>query len=101
MQAPTNLAPHSHTYSRDTCKFSSDSDVLVVSLRRNRDRRASDRLPPRHSSDGGSLAYLSLVLCILGHRMMLNHVGSQVAALSYPVSPEQGNSPLYKSRTFA
>src|SRR3954468_14558814 len=31
----TNLSPHSHTYARDTCKFSSDSDVLVVFLRLN------------------------------------------------------------------
>ena len=33
----TNLAPHSHTYARDTCKFSDDSDVLVDFLRRNPD----------------------------------------------------------------
>src|SRR3954464_15225533 len=52
----TNLAPHSHTYARDTCKFSDDSDVLVVFLRRNPDLWALDRLPPRHSSDGGSPA---------------------------------------------
>ena len=43
----TNLAPHSHTYARDTCKFSDDSDVLVDFLRRNPDDlRASDRLLP-------------------------------------------------------
>src|SRR3954449_11610733 len=53
----TNLSPHSHTYARDTCKFSSHSDVLVDFLRRNPDDlRASDRLPPRHSSDSGSPA---------------------------------------------
>ena len=50
----TNLAPHSHTYARDTCKFSDDSDVLLDFLRRNPDLRASDRLPPRHSTDRGS-----------------------------------------------
>src|SRR4051812_7629321 len=61
----TNLSPHSHTYARDTCKFSSDSDVLVVFLRRNPDLCAhSDRLPPRRSSDRGSPAQLSLVLCL-------------------------------------
>src|SRR3954463_12439590 len=53
----TNLAPHSHTYVRETCKFSDDSDVLVDFLRRNPDDlRASDRLPPRHSFDRGSPA---------------------------------------------
>src|SRR3954471_10494016 len=53
----TNLSPHSHTYSRDTCKFSSDSDVLVVFLPRNPDLCAhSDRLPPRRSSDRGCRA---------------------------------------------
>ena len=42
----TNLAPQSHTYARDTCKFSDDSDILVDLLRRNPDDlRASDRLP--------------------------------------------------------
>src|SRR3954464_482310 len=53
----TTLAPHSHTYVRDTCKFSDDSDVLVDFLRRNPDDlRASDRLPPRRSSGRGSPA---------------------------------------------
>src|SRR3954464_1127230 len=33
--------------------------------------------------------------------MMKNHVGSQVGALDYPVSPEQGDSSLYRSKTFA
>src|SRR3954462_11342476 len=61
----TNLAPHSHRYARNTCKFSSHSDVLIDFLRRNPDLRASARLPPRHSSDGGSPAYLSLVLCLI------------------------------------
>ena len=62
----TNLAPHSHTYARDTCKFSDDSDVLVDFLQRNPDDlRASDRLPPRHSSDRGSPVYLSLILCLI------------------------------------
>src|SRR3954469_20992530 len=42
----TNLAPNSHTYARDTCKFLDDSDVIVDFLRRNPDDlRASDRLP--------------------------------------------------------
>src|SRR3954464_11411205 len=32
---------------------------------------------------------------------MRNHVGSQVGVLSYPVSPQRGDSPLYGSETFA
>src|SRR3954462_13852911 len=32
---------------------------------------------------------------------MENHVGSQVGSLSYPVSPQRGDSPLYGSETFA
>src|SRR4051812_48865944 len=44
----------------------------------------------------------SILFCVcLGHRVMQNQVGSQVGAQSYPVSPEQGDSPLYGSRTFA
>src|SRR3954471_15373221 len=62
---PTSNHTHTHTYGRGTCKFSSHSDLLVVFLRRNPDLCAhSDRLPPRRSSDRGSPAYLSLVLCM-------------------------------------
>src|SRR3954469_19069844 len=44
----------------------------------------------------------SLLFCVcLGHRVMSNHVGSQVGALSYPVSPKRGDSPLYGYGTFA
>src|SRR3954471_5680929 len=53
----TNLSPHSHTYARDTFKFSSDFDVLVVYLRRNPDLcTLGSSTPPRRSSDRGSPA---------------------------------------------
>src|SRR3954463_3551641 len=96
----TNLLPHSHTYARDTCKFSSDSDVLVVFLRRNPDICAhSDRLPPVDVPLTGVARRSSLLFCVcLGHRVMSNHVGSQVGALSYPVSPRRGDSTLIRAR---
>src|SRR4051812_41804967 len=67
----TNLSPHSHTYARDTCKFSSDSDVLVVFLRRNPDLYAHSVCIPLDVP-------LIYVLCLhdalpifcLGHRVM-------------------------------
>src|SRR3954464_15478157 len=96
----TNLSPHSHTYARGTCKFSSHSDVLVVFLRRNPDLCAhSDRLPPLDVPLTGVARRRSLLFCVcLGHRVMSNHVGSQVGALSYPVSPRRGDSTLIRVR---
>src|SRR3954462_7648756 len=94
---PTSHHTPTHTYARGTCKFSSHSNVLVVFLRRNPDLCAhSDRLPPRRSSDRGSRRS-SLLFCVcLGHRVMSNHVGSQVGALSYPVLPRRGDSTLIR-----
>src|SRR3954463_14014613 len=68
----TNLSPRSHTYARDTCKFSSDSDVLVVFLPRNPDLCAhSDRLPPLDVPLTGVARHSSLLFCVcLGHRVM-------------------------------
>src|SRR3954468_20250668 len=104
MQAPiyTNLSPHPHTYARGTCKFSSHSNVLVVFLRRNPDLCTLGSSTPLDVPLTGVARRTSLLFCVcLGHRMMQNHVGSQVGAQSYTVSPEQGDSPLYGSRTFA
>src|SRR4051812_21916963 len=98
----TNLSPNSHTYARYTCKFSSDSDVLVVFLRRNPDLCTLGSPTPLYVPLKGVAWRISLLFCVcLGHSMMYNHVGSQVGAQSYPVSPERGDSPLYGSRTFA
>src|SRR3954469_25574820 len=98
----TNLSPHSNTYARDTCKFSSDSDVLVAFLRRNPDLCTLGSSTPLHVPLTGVARHSYLLFCVcLGHRVMLNHVGSHVGALSYPVSPQRGDSPLYGSRTFA
>src|SRR5215216_2799621 len=98
----TNLSPHSHPYARDTCKFSSDSDVLVVFLRRNPDLCTLGSSTPVDVPMPGVARRSSLLFCLcLCHRMMYNHVGSKVGALSYPVSPKRGDSPLYGSRTFA
>src|SRR3954464_5397833 len=97
----TNLSPQSHTYARDTWKFSSDSVVLVVFLRRNPDLCTLASSNPLDVSLTGVDQRSSLLFCVcLGHRMMQNHVGSQVGAQSYPVSPERGDPPLYGSRTF-
>src|SRR3954467_14697728 len=102
MQAPIPTSHHTHTHMLGThasfhlipmFSWPSSGETLICAH--------SDHLPPRLSSDRGSPAYLSLVLCFLGHRVMRNHVGSQIGALSYPVSPQRGDSPLYGSETFA
>src|SRR3954463_10296847 len=98
----TNLSPHSHTYARDTCKFSSDSDVRVAFLWRNPDPCTLGSSTPLDGPLTGVARRSSLLFCVfLGHRVMQSHVGSQVGALSYPVSPQRGDSPLYGSGTFA
>src|SRR3954463_1458245 len=98
----TNLSPHSHTYARDTCKFSSESDVLVAFLRRNPDLCTLASSTPLDVPLTGVARRSYLLFCVcFGHRVMSNHVGSQVGALSYPVSPQRGYSPLYGSGTFA
>src|SRR4051812_41098173 len=67
----TNLSPHSHTYARDTCKFSSDSDVLVVFLRRNPDLCTLGSSTPLDVPLTGVARRSSLLFCVcLGHRMV-------------------------------
>src|SRR3954466_9722360 len=120
MQAPiyTNLSPHPHTHMLGAhasfhlipmFSWSSSGETLIS---------VHTRIvyPPRRSSDRGSLCTLgsstpldvpltgvagrsSLLFCVcLGHRVMSNHVGSQVGALSYPVSPRRGDSTLIRVR---
>src|SRR3954465_13865047 len=67
----TNFAPHSHTYARDTCKFSSDSDVLVVFLRRNPDLQTLGSSTPLDVPLTGVARRSSLLFYVcLGHRVM-------------------------------
>src|SRR3954469_7403948 len=67
----TNLSPHSHAYARDTCKFSSDSDVLVVFLRRNPDLCTLGSSTPLDVPLTGVARRSSLLFCVcLGHRVM-------------------------------
>src|SRR3954468_16843809 len=102
MQAPIPISHHTHTYARYTCKFSSDSDVLVAFLWRNPDLCTLGPSTPLDVPLTGVARRIYLLFCVfLGHRVMQNHVGSQVGALSSPVSPQRGDSPLYGSRTFA
>ena len=102
MQAPIPTFHHTHTHVLgDTCKFSSVSDVPVVFLRRNPDLCTLGSSTLLDVPLTGVAQRSSILFCVcLGHMMMSNHVGSQGAAVSYPVSPERGVSPLYKSRTF-
>src|SRR4051812_29704786 len=98
----TNLSPHSHTYARDTCKFSSDSDVLVAFLRRNPDLCTLGSSTPLDVLFSWVVRRISIFFFFPYTTLFRsNHVGSQVGALSYPVSPQRGDSPLYGSRTFA
>src|SRR4051812_27580671 len=98
----TNLSPHSHTYARDTCKFSSDSDVLVAFLRRNPDLCTLGSSTPLDFPLTVVAQRIYLLFCVFFlHDALPIYVGSQVGALSYPVSPQRGDSPLYGSGTFA
>src|SRR3954469_12575442 len=95
----TNLSPQSHTYARDTCKFSSNFVVLVVFLRRNPDLCTLGSSTALDVPLTGVARRSSLLFCVcLGHRVMSNHVGSQVGALSYPVSPRRGDATLIRVR---
>src|SRR3954466_10447806 len=67
----TNLSPHSHTYDRETCKFSSDSDVLVVFLRQNPDLCTLGSSTPLDVPLTWVARHSSLLFCVcLGHRVM-------------------------------
>src|SRR3954467_3807030 len=67
----TNLSPQSHTYARDTCKFSSDSVVLVVFLWRNPYLCTLGSSTPLDVPLTGVARRSSLLFCVcLGHRMM-------------------------------
>src|SRR3954462_8490972 len=67
----TNLSPHSHKYARDTCKFSSDSDVLVAFLRQNPDLCTRGASTPREVPVTGGARGSALLFCVcLGHRVM-------------------------------
>src|SRR4051812_35396675 len=98
----TNLSPHSHTYARDTCKFSSDFDVLVAFLRRNTDLCTLGSSTPLDVPLTGVALFFFLLFCFcLGHFFPYTTLFLSVGALSYPVSPQRGDSPLYGSGTFA
>ena len=56
------MPPHLITHFRVTCMVWMCSDAPKRFFLRNPDPRASDRLPPRLSSDRGSPVYPSLVL---------------------------------------
>src|SRR3954471_18080926 len=70
-----------NTYPRDTCKFSSDSDVLVAFLWRNPDLCTLGSSTPLDVPLTGVARRIYLLFCVfLRHRVMQNHVGSQVGA---------------------
>src|SRR3954470_19044881 len=50
--------------------------------------------PPRYSPDGGSTMDICLGLCLLGHRVITNHVCAQAVTRSYPRSIENGEFTL-------
>src|SRR3954470_488101 len=93
---PLTTPPHTHILGAHASfhlipMFSwSSSDETLISM------HTRIVYPPRRSSDRGSRRS-SLLFCVcLGHRVMSNHVGSQVGALSYPVSPRRGDSTLIR-----
>src|SRR3954468_24396212 len=66
----TDLSPHSHTYARETCKFSSDSDVLVAFLRQNPDLCTLGSSTPLDFPLTGVARRSSLLFCVcLGHEV--------------------------------
>src|SRR4051812_25078600 len=69
--ASSRETAHSHTYARDICKFSSDSDVLVVFLWRNPDLRTLGSSTPLDVPLTRVARCSSLLFCVcLGHRVM-------------------------------
>src|SRR4051812_31916485 len=98
----TNLSPHTHTYTRDKRKVSSDSNVLVAFLRRKPDLCTLGSSTPLDVPLTGGSRLSSLLFCVfLGHRVMYNHVFSQKGALYPTVSPHRGECLSYTSQTFA
>src|SRR4051812_6761152 len=96
----TNLSPHSHTNARS--EFRSDWEDLMAFLGPNPYLCTLGSSTPLDLPLAGVARRSYLLFCVcLGHRFMSNHVGSQVGALSYPVSAQRGDSPLYGSGTFA
>src|SRR3954468_240190 len=100
MQAPIPTSHHTHTHMLGThasfhripmFSWSSSGETLIS---------VHTRIvySPRRSSDRGKPTFSLLFSVYLGHRVMSNHVGSQVGALSYPVSPKRGDSPLIRVR---
>src|SRR3954468_4192151 len=103
MQAPIPTSHHTHTHMLGThasfhlipmFSWSSSGETLISVHTRI--------VYPLDVPLTGVARRIYLLFCVfLGHRVMRNHVGSKVGALSYPVSPQRGDSPLYGSRTFA
>src|SRR3954469_17488866 len=100
MQAPIPTSHHSHTHMLGThasfylismFSWSSSGETLIYVHTRI--------VYPLDVPLTGVAQRSSLLFCVcLGHRVMENHVGSQVGALSYPVSPKRGDSPLIRVR---
>src|SRR3954464_3162632 len=86
-----NIEPNFHACARSTCNSLMYSDAPECGLLRNPDLWASNRLPPRRSSDSGS----TLLFCVcLGHMMMYNLVASQGEGTILPSFTGTGSFPL-------
>ena len=92
-----NMTTHIYTCARPTCKFWLYSDALERVFLQNPDLWASNRLPPRCSSQRGC-SFMLFCIC-LGHIYDVEPCLSQVVAISYPVSPERGVSPYTSPET--
>ena len=101
MQAPIPTSHHTHTHMLGThpssrlipmFSWSSSGETLICAH--------SDRLPPRRSSDRGSPAYLSLVLCLFRSYDDVKPCWFTRCGSILPGFTVTGSSPLYKSRTF-
>src|SRR3954465_4589097 len=100
MQAPIPTSHHPHTHMLGAhasfhlipmFSWSSSVETLISVHTRI--------VYPLHVPLTGVARRSSLLFCVcLGHRVMSNHVGSQVGSLSYPVSPRRGDSTLIRAR---
>ena len=88
------MPPHFITHARVTCMVWRCSDAPKRFFLRNTDPRASDRLPPRLSSDRGSPVYPSIFLLLIRSGGDVKPFLGTCCDKIYPGFAETGSFPL-------
>ena len=89
-----NMKIHMYTCSRPICKFLLYSDDPERVFQRNPDPWASDRLPPRCSSERGSPVYIYLDLCLFRSYIICGAMLIMSCGNILPGFPGTGSFPL-------